>query len=121
MRATPLVLTAALIERDQVGGICLHKGCIPTKVLLETAQNLSLIRRSGAFGINADNISPDYAVLRARRDQVVGALHKSLRSLIQKHKVEIIEGDARLLSPTEVQARGRRLEARHVVLGNRSH
>jgi dihydrolipoamide dehydrogenase len=120
IRATQLGLTAALIERDQVGGVCLHKGCIPTKVLLETAQNLSLIRKSGAFGINVDNISLDYAVLRARRDQVVGALHKSLRSLIQKHKVEIIEGDARLLSPTEVEVGGRRIGARHVVLATGS-
>src|SRR3970040_1746128 len=120
MRATPLVLTAALIERDQVGGVCLHRGCIPTKVLLETAQNRSLVRKSGAFGINAENISLDYAVLRARRDQVVGVLHKSLRSLIQKHKVEIIEGDARLLSPTEVEVGGRRIEARHVVLATGS-
>ena len=121
IRATQLGLTAALIERDQVGGVCLHRGCIPTKVLLETAQNLALVRKSAAFGINAGNISLDYAALRARRDQVVGVLHKSLRSLIQKHKVEIIEGDARLLSPTEVEVGGRRIEARHIVLATGSH
>jgi dihydrolipoamide dehydrogenase len=120
IRATQLGLTAALIEREKVGGVCLHKGCIPTKVLLETAQNLSLVRRSGAFGINVDNISLDYAVLRARRDRVVGALHKSLRSLIEKHKIEIIEGEARLLSPAEIEAGGRRIEARHVVLATGS-
>ena len=116
IRATQLGLSAALIERDQVGGVCLHKGCIPTKLLLETAQNLSLVRKSGSFGIIAENISLDYSALAARRDRVVGVLHKSLRSLIQKHKVEIIEGDARLLSPTEVDIGGRRIEARHVVL-----
>ncbi|HLA17827.1 MAG TPA: dihydrolipoyl dehydrogenase [Dehalococcoidia bacterium] len=121
IRATQLGLSAALIERDQVGGVCLHKGCIPTKLLLETAQNLSLVRKSGSFGIIAENISLDYSALAARRDRVVGVLHKSLRSLIQKHKVEIIEGDARLLSPTEVDVGGRRVEARHVVLATGSH
>ncbi|HLB27091.1 MAG TPA: dihydrolipoyl dehydrogenase [Dehalococcoidia bacterium] len=120
IHATQLGLSAALIERDKVGGVCLHKGCIPTKVLLETAQNLSLARRSGTFGINVDNISLDYAVLRGRQDQVVGTLHKSLRSLIQKHKVEIIEGEARLLSPTEIEVGGGRVGARHVVLATGS-
>ena len=120
IRATQLGLSAALIERDQVGGVCLHRGCIPTKLLLETAQNLSLVRKSGAFGINVDNISLDYAVLRVRRDRVVGTLYKSLRSLIQKHKVEIIEGEARLLSASEVEVGGRRVEARHLVLATGS-
>ncbi len=120
IRATQLGLTAALIEREKVGGVCLHKGCIPTKLLLETAQNLSLVRKSRTFGITADNISLDYGLLAARQEQVVGALHKSLRSLIQKHKVEIIQGEARLLSPTEVEVDGRRLEAKNVVLATGS-
>ncbi len=120
IHATQLGLTAALIEREKVGGVCLHKGCIPTKLLLETAQNLSLIRKSRTFGITAENISLDYGALASRREQVVGTIHKSLRSLIQKHKVEIIEGDARLLSPTEIEVNGRRLKAKSIVLATGS-
>ena len=120
IHATQLGLTAALIEREKVGGACLHKGCIPTKLLLETAYNLSLLRKSRTFGITADNISLDYGVLTSRRDQVVGTLHKSLRSVIEKHKVEIIEGDARLLSPAEIEVNGRRLQAKNVVLATGS-
>jgi dihydrolipoamide dehydrogenase len=103
-----------------VGGVCLHRGCIPTKLLLETAHNLSLIRNSRTFGIAADNISLDYSLLSARKDQVVGALHKNLRSVIRKHKVEIIEGCARLLSSSEVDVEGRRLQAKNVVLATGS-
>ena len=120
IHATQLGLTAALVERDKVGGVCLHRGCIPTKLLLETAHNLSLIRNSRTFGIAADNVSLDYSLLAARKQQVVGALHKNLRSVIQKHKVEIIEGHARLLSPTEVDVDGRRLNAKSVVLATGS-
>lgn len=120
IRATQLGLTAALVERDKVGGVCLHRGCIPTKLLLETAHNLSLIRNSRTFGIAADNVSLDYSMLAARKEQVVGALHKNLRSIIQKHKVEIIEGQARLLSPTDVDIEGRRVKAKNVVLATGS-
>ena len=120
IRATQLGLTAALVERDKVGGVCLHRGCIPTKLLLETAHNLSLIRNSRTFGIASDNISLDYSLLAARKEQVVGALHKNLRSVIRKHKVEIIEGHARLLSPAEVDIDGRRLKAKAVVLATGS-
>jgi dihydrolipoamide dehydrogenase len=120
IHATQLGLTAALVERDKVGGVCLHRGCIPTKLLLETAHNLSLIRNSRTFGINADNVSLDYSLLAARKEKVVGALHENLRSVIQKHKVEIIEGQARLLSPTEVEVDGRRLSAKSVVIATGS-
>ncbi|MBI2914139.1 MAG: dihydrolipoyl dehydrogenase [Chloroflexi bacterium] len=120
IRATQLGLTAAIVERDKVGGTCLHKGCIPTKVLLETAETLSLVRKSNTFGVRADNIALDYAAVAARKRHVVDTLHKSLRSVIQKHKIEIIEGQASLLSPTQVSANGRTLNARHVVLATGS-
>ncbi len=120
IHATQLGLTSALIERDKVGGVCLHRGCIPTKLLLETAHNLSLIRNSRTFGIAAENISLDYPLLATRKEQVVGALHKNLRSVIQKHKVAIIQGQARLLSPAEVDVDGRRLKAKSVVLATGS-
>jgi dihydrolipoamide dehydrogenase len=120
IHATQLGLTAALVERDKLGGVCLHRGCIPTKLLLEAAHNLSLIRNSRAFGITADNVSLDFSLLAARKEQVVGALHKNLRSVVQKQKVEIIEGQARLLSPTQVDVDGRCLNAGNVVLATGS-
>lgn len=120
MHARQLGLSAALVERDKVGGTCLHRGCIPTKVLLEAAQNLSLIRKSRTFGIGVDNISLDYGTLSARQGQVVGALYKSLLSVVQKHKVEIIEGEARIVSPGEVDVAGRRLRAKNIVLATGS-
>lgn len=120
IRASQLGLTAALVEREKVGGVCLHRGCIPTKLLLEAAQNLSSARRGRTFGITARDISLDYGALSSRKAEVVETLHKGLRSTIQKHKVEIIEGDARLISPVEVEVNGRRLEAKNVLLATGS-
>jgi len=130
IRATQLGLTAAIVERDKIGGACLHRGCIPTKVLLETAQTLSLVRNSSTFGVRADNIVLDYATVAARKQRVVDTLHKSLRSVIQKHKIEIIEGQASLPSPSQVSVsarggpasggNGRTLNAKHIVLATGS-
>ncbi len=120
IRATQLGLTAALIERDKVGGTCLHRGCIPTKAWLESAAVLSRVRKAGAFGVHAENISLDYGTVVSRQKQVVETLHKSLRSVIQKHKIEIVEGEGRLLSPTQVAVNGRTLTAKHMVIATGS-
>jgi dihydrolipoamide dehydrogenase len=120
IRATQLGLTAAIIEEGKIGGVCLHRGCIPTKLLLEAAHTLQSLRNARTFGISADNISLDYRTLTARKEHVVEAIHKNVVSLIQKHKIEIIEGRGRLLSPGEVEVGDRRLAAKSVVLATGS-
>jgi len=116
IRATQLGLTAALIERDKVGGTCLHRGCIPTKAWLESSTFLERVRKASALGVRVDNISLDYPTVVARQKQVVETLHKGLRSTILKHKIEIIEREGRLLSPTQVAVNGRTLTAKNIVL-----
>jgi dihydrolipoamide dehydrogenase len=120
IRATQLGLTAALIERDKVGGTCLHRGCIPTKAWLESSGFLDRVRRAAALGVRVDNISLDYPAVVARQKQVVETLHKGLRSTILKHKIEIIEGEAHLVSPTQVAVNGRTLAAKNVVVATGS-
>jgi dihydrolipoamide dehydrogenase len=113
-------MTAALVERDKVGGTCLHRGCIPTKAWLESAAVLDKVRRAGSFGVKAENISLDYATVVTRQKQVVETLHKGLRGTIQKHKIEIIEGEGRLTSPTQVAVTGRTLTAKNIVIATGS-
>src|SRR3990172_2635989 len=88
IRARQLGLSAALIEQEKVGGTCLHKGCIPTKVLLETAERLANARNSDAFGIKSEAVSLDYEALAKRKHQVVGALYESLLGVVKRQKVE---------------------------------
>ncbi len=98
----------------------MHWGCIPTKVLLETVETLALVRKSASFGVRAENISLDYGAVAARKEQVVETLHQSIRSVIQKHKIEIIEGEGKLVSPTQIAVNGRMLTAKHVLIATGS-
>ena len=120
IRATQLGLTAAIVERDKVGGTCLHRGCIPTKTWLHSAEVLSRTRNAATFGVDAGEPTLDYTVLRARQHAVIDTLHTALRSTIQKHKIEIIEGPAVITSPTEVTVGERRLKAGHIVIATGS-
>ncbi len=120
IRATQLGLTAALIERGKVGGTCLHRGCIPTKAWLYAAETLRAVRHAGTFGVVTGEATVDYATLKQRQATVVETLHKSLRSTIQKHKVEIIEGEAKIASPSEVIVGERRFKARNIVVATGS-
>jgi dihydrolipoamide dehydrogenase len=124
IRAAQLGLVAAIVEEDKVGGVCLHRGCIPTKVMLESAEALSLMRRSKKLGIEAENIRLDFSLVARRQREVVEGLHKNLQNLIRKHRIEIIAGRGRFISPTEIAVDGgeRKLSARHVIIatGSRS-
>lgn len=120
IRATQLGMTAALVERSKVGGTCLHRGCIPTKAWLHTAESLREVRHAPTFGVNAGEPALDYATLKQRQAFVVDSLHKGLLGTIGKHKIEVIEGQARIASPTEVVVGERRLSAKHIVIATGS-
>jgi dihydrolipoamide dehydrogenase len=121
IRAAQLGLTVALVERDKVGGACLHRGCIPTKAWLNAAETLERVRSAGTFGVSVpEGVALDYAAMRRRQQEVVDTLHASIRSVIQKHKIEIIEGEAKLATPREVAVGERRLAAKSVVLATGS-
>ncbi len=89
-------LNVALIERDKVGGTCLHRGCVPAKEFLETAHVRRTIEHAGAFGIGIGDVSVDFSVSQARKNEVVDKLHKGLSGLLKGRKVTIFEGTARL-------------------------
>jgi dihydrolipoyl dehydrogenase len=103
-RAAQLGLKVALVDEDKIGGTCLHRGCIPTKALLESAAFIERIRHAGDFGIGVGGDPVvDYARMAARRDQVVKRLWTGLKTLIDKNKVTWIAGRGRLDGPTTVR------------------
>lgn len=120
IRATQLGLTAAIVERAKIGGTCLHRGCIPTKAWLESAEVLALSRKAATFGVNASDVSFDFLTVTARQKQVVETLHKSIRSVIQKHKIEIIEGEGRFESPDTIAVGDRVVAAKNVIIATGS-
>jgi dihydrolipoamide dehydrogenase len=120
IRAAQLGLRTALVEREQLGGICLNWGCIPTKALLHAAEVWRQVQHAGEFGIRTGEPSFDFASIIARSRAVSGKLTQGVRHLMKKNKVEVVEGDAKLDGPGVVtvhgQSGGRRLAASHIVL-----
>ena len=120
IRGTQLGLSAAIVEADKIGGTCLHRGCIPTKTWLHSAEVLTQTRNAATFGVTVSEPSLDYAVMRERQRTVVDALYKGIVGAVQKHKIEIIEGHATIVSPTEVTVGDRRLKAKSIVVATGS-
>jgi dihydrolipoamide dehydrogenase len=120
IRAAELGMRVALIEKDKVGGTCLHRGCIPTKALLHAAELADQARESSSFGIAATLEGIDVPGVHAYKDKVVTRLWKGLQGLIGSHGITVVEGDGRLISPTQVQVGDTVYGGRHVVLASGS-
>ena len=120
LRAAQLGLRVALVERDKVGGTCLHRGCIPTKALLHAAEVADATREAGHVGVVATLEGIDPARVAAYRGSVVARLHKGLEGLISSRGIEVLRGEGRLDGPHTVVVGDRRLVGRHVVLATGS-
>ncbi len=120
LRAAELGKRVALIERDKVGGTCLHRGCIPTKALLHAAEIADHARDSASFGVMSTFEGIDVPGVLSYKDSVVDRLWKGLQSTIASRKIDTIEGSGRLVSPTQVRVGDTVYEAEHVVLATGS-
>ena len=121
LRAAELGRSVALIEKDKVGGTCLHYGCIPTKALLHAAEVADAARESEQFGIKATFDGVDMAGVHAYKDGVVSRLHKGLQGLVKSRGVTYVEGEGRLVSPTTVRVGDTDYTGRTVVLATGSY
>ena len=121
LRAAQLGLRVALVEKDKVGGTCLHVGCIPTKALLHAAEVADSTRESEQFGINAVLEGIDMAGVNKYKDGVVSRLFKGLTGLVKGRGITVVEGEGRLVAPDTVEVNGRRLVGRSVVLASGSY
>ncbi|OHV36252.1 MULTISPECIES: dihydrolipoyl dehydrogenase [Pseudofrankia] len=121
LRAAELGLSVVLVEKDKLGGTCLHRGCIPTKALLHSAEIVDNIHESETFGILSTLNGVDMAKVNAYKESVVGGLFKGLTGLIKARGIEVVAGEGRLVSPTAVAVDGRVIEGRHVILATGSY
>jgi dihydrolipoamide dehydrogenase len=114
-------LSVAVVERDRVGGTCLHRGCIPAKQFLETATVFRTVAEAREFGVQADSPTVDFAISQARKQKVVDQLWKGLQSLMQKRRITTIAGTGRL-GPNRVVTvdDGTELVGAHVILASGS-
>jgi dihydrolipoamide dehydrogenase len=121
LRAAELGKSVVLIEKDRVGGTCLHRGCIPTKALLHAGEIADGARESAAFGVNATFEGVDMAGVHKYKDGVVTKNWKGLTGLIKSRGIEIVEGEGRLVGPKTVQVGENTYTGTNLVLATGSY
>jgi dihydrolipoamide dehydrogenase len=109
-----------LIEKDKVGGTCLHQGCIPTKALLHAAEVADAAKDSDQFGVRATFEGIDMTAVNAYKDGVVARLYKGLGGLVKSRGVVVVAGEGRLVAPDSVQVGDTVYRGRNVVLASGS-
>jgi len=127
IRAAQLGLSAVVIERDQVGGLCLNWGCIPSKALLQGADLLNLFRRAPEFGIAYRDLSADLGAAVDRSREIVARFVAGVETLLEQNKVALLRGTGRLDAPGRVVVQpaspagrpgGEQVDARNVILAS---
>ncbi|OZF48497.1 dihydrolipoyl dehydrogenase [Rhodococcus sp. 14-2470-1a] len=120
-RAAQLGLSVTLVEKDKVGGTCLHRGCIPTKALLHAAEVADTARESSSVGVRANFEGIDIGGVHAYKDGVVSKLYKGLQGLVKAHKIEFVSGTGKYVGNRTVDVDGRRITGSSVVLATGSY
>ncbi len=121
LRAAELGKSVILIDKDKLGGTCLHRGCIPTKALLHAAEVADNTKESESFGVRATFEGIDMVKVNEYRDGVVGRLYKGLQGLVKSRNVTFVEGAGRLVGPKTVEVNGEQYTGENVVLATGSY
>lgn len=120
LRASQLGLSVALIEREKLGGTCLHKGCIPTKALLHAAEVADTARDSSTFGVRTTLDGIDMKQVNAYKDSVISRLHKGLKGLVKSRDITYVKGTGALTGPRTVTVDGQEYTGESLVLATGS-
>ncbi|MBI5160171.1 MAG: dihydrolipoyl dehydrogenase [Micrococcales bacterium] len=121
LRAAELGMSVGLIEKNKVGGTCLHVGCIPTKALLHAAEIANGAREAARFGVKASFEGIDVSAVTAYRESIVSSKWKGLQGLLKARGVTTIQGEGRLTSPRSVQVGDDTVTGTNVVLATGSY
>lgn len=121
LRAVQFGKSVALIEKDKVGGTCLHVGCIPTKALLHSAEVADVTREAAKYGVGAQLGDIDIAAVSAYREGIVAGKFKGLQGLLKAKGVTVVAGEGRLTSPNTVQVGDQTIRGTNIVLATGSY
>ena len=121
LRSAQLGKSVALIEKDKLGGTCLHRGCIPTKALLHSAEVADTVKDAAHFGINAQFGSIDMASVNSYRDGIVDKLFKGLTGLVNSKNITVIAGEGRMTGPKTIQVGDETYTGTNLVLASGSY
>jgi dihydrolipoamide dehydrogenase len=121
LRSAQLGKSVALIEKDKLGGTCLHRGCIPTKALLHSAEVADVTKEAAQFGVVAQFGSIDMNQVNKYRDGIIDRLFKGLTGLVSSKNVNVINGEGRLTGPRTVTVNGDTYTGTDVILASGSY
>ncbi|MCA0990973.1 dihydrolipoyl dehydrogenase [Pseudalkalibacillus hwajinpoensis] len=100
IRASQLGLKTAIVEKRELGGTCLHRGCIPSKALLRSAEVYATAKHGEKFGVMAKEIALDFKKVQERKQGIVDQLHNGVKHLMKQGKIDVFEGFGRILGPS---------------------
>jgi len=103
IKAAHLGLKAVLVEKDKLGGVCLNKGCIPTKALVSTAELLNHLQRAEEFGIQVKDYSFDFPAIMKRKDLITRRLSSGVEQLMKANQVRVVLGKGQIIEPGKVE------------------
>ncbi len=115
-KAAAAGLKTLLVEKKKLGGVCLNEGCVPSKTLLQAAKTYHHAKHGSIFGVEVEGLSFDFPKAHAHKNQVMDRMRDGIAGLMKKYKVEVIEGDARLLPGLKISVNGETHEADNVLL-----
>ncbi|TVM01281.1 MAG: dihydrolipoyl dehydrogenase [Candidatus Kuenenia stuttgartiensis] len=118
IKAAQSGLKTALIEKEKVGGTCLHKGCIPTKTLLYSAELYRKFANAGEYGITTGSLNVDYPLIHRRKEYVVKRLFQGVQSLLKKNGVDVFSAEGRIISNQEVSIVSDGIETNRIKVKN---
>ena len=100
IRASQLGMQVAIVEKAELGGTCLHRGCIPSKALLRSAEVLKQTKNANDYGVNVGDVSLDFSKVQDRKTRMVNSLHQGVQGLMKKGKIDVFNGFGRILGPS---------------------
>jgi dihydrolipoamide dehydrogenase len=121
LRSAQLGKSVALIEKDKLGGTCLHRGCIPTKALLHSAEIADNVKDASHYGIQATFGSIDMPAVNKYRDGIVDKLFKGLTGLVSSKNITVVAGEGKMTGPRTIQVNGDNYTGANLVLASGSY
>ncbi|ALE05539.1 dihydrolipoamide dehydrogenase [Arthrobacter sp. ERGS1:01] len=121
LRAIQLGMTVGLVEKNKLGGTCLHNGCIPTKALLHAAEVADHAREGSKVGVNVELTSIDMNAVNAYKDGIIAGKYKGLQGLIKGKGITVIDGEGKLTAPNTITVNGVNYTGKNIVLATGSY
>lgn len=116
IRASQLGKSVVLFEKENLGGVCLNKGCIPTKTFLHSADVYNSIKKASSLGIEVENFSVNFEKVAEKKDKTVEKIRKSLEMLLKSYDIEIVNAEAKVTGDSIIEANGETYECEHILI-----